>query len=178
MKDLTPSFLSDRPWLVWWLVILVSAAATGMGAWISKSSAREAAALRLDLDRLPPTPVSKPTAAAAPDLAAQLGAARSSARFMTELQRASTSAGTSLASVSINESAATADALGRQEFNVNLRGGYAPTKRVLAEVLGRFSAASVRVLRMRRDANSGLIETTVVFSVWSAPLPSAVSGGI
>jgi hypothetical protein len=177
MKDLTPAFLSDRPWLVWWLVIVVSTAATGMGTWISKSSAGEAATLRLDLDRLPSTPVSKPTAAAAPDLATQLGTMRSSARFMAELQRASTSAGASLTSVSINESAATADALGRQEFNVNLRGGYAPTKRVLAEVLGRFSAASVPVLRMRRDANSGLIDTTVVFSIWSAPLPSPVSGG-
>jgi hypothetical protein len=40
---------------------------------------------------------------------------------------------------------------------------------VLADVLGRFSKASVRVLRMRRDAASGLMDTTLVFSVWSAP---------
>jgi hypothetical protein len=170
MKDLTPSFLS------WSAVMLVSAAISVGGIWSSKTDAREAAAIRLRLDQLPAAaPLSTPVAVA-PDLAAQLGAARSSSRFMAELQRASTSAGTTLASVSINESAPTVETLGRQEFNVNLRGGYAPTKRVLAEVLGRFSAASVRTLRMRRDAASGLVDTTVVFSVWSAPLVSVVNG--
>jgi hypothetical protein len=170
MKDLTPGFL----WRFCISVFLASAAFAEWGQWASKSLARQTAEVRRQIDQLPPVVESKPAAATATDFTTQLSPAKSSSRFVAELQRASASAGVSLASLTVSERASTSEALGRQEFNVNLRGGYAPTKRVLAEVLGRFSAASISVLRMRKEAASGLVETAVVFSVWSAPVAAPV----
>jgi hypothetical protein len=177
MRDLTPGFLT--PGFLWRLcisVFLASAAAATWGLWASKSLAHQTAEVRSQIDQLPPVLEPKAAPVAATDFTTQLRPSHSSSRFVAELQRASASAGISLASLTVSERAATADALGRQEFNVNLRGGYAPTKRVLAEVLGRFSAASISALRMRKEAASGLVETAVVFSVWLAPLAAPAPG--
>jgi hypothetical protein len=172
MKDLTPRQL----WLLWVSLLLVSTTAGGWTFWRSDSMAREVANVRNRIEQFPSAQVSVSTPATSADFTTQLGPARSTSRFVAELQRASASAGVSVSSLTVNERAPAADALGRQEFSINLRGAYGPTKRVLAEVLGRFSAASISVLRMRRDAASGLVETAVVFSVWSAPLAVPASG--
>jgi hypothetical protein len=177
MKDLTPRFLTPRfLWRLCMSLLLLSAAFAAWGLWATKGLAHQAREVRSQIDQLPPAVETKPPQAAASDFTTRLGPVQSSSRFVAELQRASASAGVSLASMTVSERAATADALGRQEFNVNLRGGYAPTKRVLADVLGRFATASISTLRMRKEAASGLVETAVVFSVWSAPLaaPAAV----
>jgi hypothetical protein len=86
------------------------------------------------------------------------------------LRRACESAHVSLASVQIGESPSAADKLGRIDLNATLRGPYVATKQAIKEVLERFQGATVAQLRMGRGAQPGEVETTLAFSIWSAPV--------
>ena len=109
------------------------------------------------------------------DFTAALGVAKPSTRFLSVLERASRSAGVEILATSVTEHAATPDELGRQEFNLILRGSYDGTKQVVAELAARFGGMTVRTMRMRHDPSAQLLESTVVMSVWSAPRGVPVS---
>jgi hypothetical protein len=95
---------------------------------------------------------------------------------VSQLQRSCAQAGIELASVQIQQQAATVDRLARTDLNISLRGNYPATKTVLAEVMGRYSNISLRRLSMRsslqgQPTNTTHTETeiTAVLALWGAP---------
>jgi hypothetical protein len=102
-------------------------------------------------------------------------------KVVEQLHAAARSSGIVVASLSATSQPATLAQLGRQEYEVVLRGPYAGIKQMLGDTLGRFDGSTVRSLRLRQDASAGMAEAQVVVVVWSAPEraqpPSAGRGG-
>jgi hypothetical protein len=114
-----------------------------------------------------PTPV--PAAPKAEDFTRTLPAPPTALRVVGELQRASSTAGVMLLSLSAQEHTATVAQLGRMEFDVTLRGPYPALKLVLRETLARWGGSTVKVLRLRQEPAAPQAEMQVVLAVWSAP---------
>ena len=98
--------------------------------------------------------------------------------LLIELERSTASAGVVLGSVQLQERAATAEQLARADITASLRGSYPNLKRVVAEVLGRYPNATLVQWRLRRVAQPGDLEATMVLALWggaSAAGPASAS---
>ena len=102
--------------------------------------------------------------------------------LLTELERSTASAGVTLGSVQLQERVATVEQLARADITASLRGSYPNLKRVVAEVLGRYPNATLVQWRLRRVAQPGDLESTMVLALWGAaaaaePVSAAASAG-
>ncbi len=157
-------------WALWWLLAAAAVLALALGWRAGTAAQAQATATAVALKDLQAVPAQGMVPAPAPDFAVSLGPALPSSRFLAALDRAARDAGVSVVSVVVSERAATANELGRQQFALVLKGSYAGTKQVLAELLARFSGAGVQSMRMRFDPASNTIETSATLALWSAPL--------
>lgn len=119
------------------------------------------------------SPVAKPHESATPDtpsdFVATLGAPRSTAQLVQELQRASSAAGIALASVQGQTRDTPPEQLGRLELSITLRGPYPAAKQVLKQAMERFPSLTVQRLRMRKGPSPSDTETSLLLTIWSAP---------
>lgn len=103
------------------------------------------------------------------DFTSKLGSTISAERFLSILQQTCTRANASLTSTAVAERASVPGELHAVEFNVAMKGNYDAIKLVLAEVLQRVPATTVKQLRLRQDpSRRGATEANIVFSVWAA----------
>lgn len=92
------------------------------------------------------------------------------------LQRAAVPLGVTLRSLQARERSPAADALGRSELVVTLRGDYIKLRQVLTDVLSRYPHVTLSTLRASRVEGGVEVEAIAMLSVWTRPLPPVVSG--
>jgi Type II secretion system (T2SS), protein M subtype b len=117
-----------------------------------------------------------PIAAAAPlaaDFSADLPATTAPASALEVVQGAAARAAVVVASVQLQELAASPERFGRIELSIQARGGYANLKPWLAEVIERVPASTVLRLQMQRAEGAADIEARFTLVVWSRPLATA-----
>lgn len=175
-------FSADRlpaslQWWLWGALCLASlvAAIAGLllgGAFesaLSQISASERTSPSADITRPAPN---------ARDFALALGPAAESTRILNLLDQAARPAAVAVQSVAFTPRGATAATLGQLEANMVLRGSYAATKHVLAELHDRLPQLTLRQLRMTPlEGQPGILQTQAVLVLWSAPLPASAAGG-
>ncbi|HEX6705224.1 MAG TPA: GspMb/PilO family protein [Albitalea sp.] len=166
---------ASTQWSAWVLgaILLLSA----LGALVL--AADHAMRTRLALDaQLAQAHAATPTRSAdapveQPDFTQSLGPATPPAMVVQELQRACAQAGVVLASLQMQERAASAEQLGRSDFAITLRGAYPAIKQVIKQVVERFPSLAVQRMRMRRAQGPADIESSVTLSLWSAPFAAS-----
>ncbi len=112
------------------------------------------------------------------DFALTLGPAPESPRILSLLDQATRSATVVVQSATFTPRTATSTTLGQLEANVVLRGSYAASKQVLAELHSRLPQLTLRQLRVVPvEGQPGLLQTQAVLVLWSAPLPAPAASG-
>jgi hypothetical protein len=161
--------------LAWWAWAGLACAAVAALALVA-SQLRIDRAERVSLSsKFNATQAASPSATpptAARDFTAALPAQVDPLRVLAELEHSATSAAVSLADITIRADPVTADTLGRAELSLHLRGPYLAIRRVIADMTDRFPYVTVCQLQLRHDAASGVAESTLVLSAWSAPSPT------
>ena len=173
-----------RQWWIWTAASIAAVVLAMCGGLVWHSAADESQTLHQQIEALKLSSsarTTQPVVAPTPsDFTHHLPSTLDVQPVVTQLQRSCAQAGIELASVQIQQQAATADRLSRTELNITLRGNYPAIKTVLAEVMGRYPNMSLRRLNMRSSAPgqptntaNTETETTAVLALWGAPADPA-----
>jgi len=111
--------------------------------------------------------------APAADFTARLPAAAAVDTLVRDVQRNAATAGVLFVGLDAAEKAPTAEALGRIDVTVLLRGPYAGIKSVLAQVLDRFPNVVLQRLDMKRVGNGDGLDANASVVVLGRPLAAA-----
>lgn len=157
-----------------WTLLLATAAAGLVAAVLGGVVAKGAEVRLLELQRLTgKAPVHAPAPAPAPDFARALGATLDSEQLLSLVQQSTRRTGVVVQAASFRRHEASPVVLGRLELALELSGGYAETKQVLAELLDRVPQMTLQRLRMVPSADGssgGALQTSALLIAWSAPL--------
>lgn len=86
---------------------------------------------------------------------------------VSELQRTTSAAGVPLRDLQIRPQPASADRLGRSEISLSFRGSYPQVKRVVSDVLSRFSQVTLQRLAASTGESATEPEFNLTLNVWS-----------
>jgi 7-keto-8-aminopelargonate synthetase-like enzyme len=161
--------------LAWWLwAVLTGLTTVTLGGLMAHTTS-----LQHDIESLEgglQASLTAPPAAVAPapmrDFTSELPARVEPLQVLAEFMRSSSSAGVSLPDVAIRTDPVNPDTLGRTEIALQLRGPYPAMRGVIADVMDRYPNVTVRQWRLRNDPSTGVAESSVVLSAWSAARPA------
>ena len=165
-------------WRAWWVCILGFVAfAIATTLWRSQLQHSEQSLLvakqKLGQAR---NQVQSQAPAISHEFLVELPRAVRSQLVVENFQHTAREAGVTVASLSLRETPAKPDRLGRLELTVMGQGTYPALKQVLAEWLARFPSATVRSQQWRRVESAGTsstgsttVEANWVLSIWTRP---------
>lgn len=176
IKALTSWRESSPAWLILASCCLALASASVLWDRNSQQEKSSALALKAQLEQSQKL-TQRPVLLSAQDFARELPRVVDVQLAVDTLQRTAREAGVAVGSLSLRETLARADQLGRAELTVIAQGKYPALKQVLAEWLARFPSATMRSQQWRGMEAGGLassgpttVEASWVLSVWTRPL--------
>jgi Tfp pilus assembly protein PilO len=89
---------------------------------------------------------------------------------LADIQRMASRTGISLAGVQVQPRAPAPESLGRLDLTLSLRGSYANVKQLSGDLLDRHPNMTLSHLTMRKTASPTDLETSIVLTLWGAPL--------
>ena len=162
-------------WSAWVFSLVAGITALVAGGWYATRAHQQTEEVLRQLQVV--TPPATIVAAADTDFAATMGHGVTAARLLAILDASARGAGVVVASVTVADSPASLTELGRLEATLVLNGTYVASKRVLVELFDRLPTASVKRLKMMpANRETGLVQSTLLLSVWSAPTLALSAG--